>query len=258
MAKPLALITGTSSGIGAELAREHAAAGGDLIIVARRKDRLEAIADELLTEHGTQSTVIAKDLSICGSAEELYEDITARGLAVDYLINNAGFGGHGFFHERSLADDNEMIHVNIVTLMTLTKLFVPGMIARGSGRILNVGSVAGFVPGPLQAVYYATKAFVNSFTEALANELGGTGVTATALCPGITASGFAERGNLDGAMAFKMPQATSASVAAYGYKAMLDGERIAVHGVMNKMTVAGLRVFPRGLVLSTSRAMMEK
>ena len=259
MAEELALITGASSGIGAELARQHAAAGGNVILVARRKDRLESLAAELADAHGTESTIIAKDLSVCGAAEQLYDEIKAKGLQVDYLINNAGFGGHGFFHERSLEDETQMIHLNILALMTLTKLYLPEMLERNSGRILNVGSTAGFMPGPLQAVYYATKAFVNSFTEAVANEISHSKVTATALCPGPTESGFAERGNLDGVAVFKLGTVPSSSVAAYGYKSMLRGDRIAVHGMSNKFLVStGLRMLPRGVTLKISRSMMEK
>ena len=259
MPKELALITGASSGIGADLAREHAAAGGDLILVARRKDRLETLAKELTDAHGTRCTIIIKDLSACDAAEELYAEIKGTGLEIDCLINNAGFGGHGLFQDRSLEQDKEMIHLNIVTLMTLTKKFVPDMLVRGSGRILNVGSVAGFMPGPLQAVYYATKAFVNSFTEALANELTGTNVTATVLCPGLTASEFVERGNLEGTAAFRFfPAASSSSVAKYGYKAMMDGRRVAIHGASNKALVAaGTRMMPRGLMLKVSRMTMD-
>ncbi|MFT4571123.1 MAG: short-subunit dehydrogenase [Hyphomicrobiaceae bacterium] len=259
MSKKLALITGASSGIGAELAREHAAAGGDLILVARSREPMEKLAEELSQEHGTASTIIVKDLACCGAGEELYADVKSKGFEIDYLINNAGFGGHGFFKDRTLEEDSGMIHLNIVTLMELTKMFLPDMLARDSGRILNVGSVAGFMPGPLQAVYYATKAFVNSFTEALANELEGTNVTATVLCPGLTDSGFMARGGLEGVAALKMPLATSEDVAKYGYKALVDGDRVAVHGMSNKVLVNfGLPLFPRNLVLKISRAMMEK
>lgn len=259
MTNALALITGASSGIGAELAREHAAAGGDLILVARSKEPMEKLAEELRQTHATTSTIIVKDLAQCGAGEELYAEVKSLGFQIDYLINNAGFGGHGRFADRTLEEDSGMIHLNIVTLMVLTKLFLPDMLARNSGRILNVGSVAGFMPGPLQAVYYATKAFVNSFTEALSNELTGSNVTATVLCPGLTESGFMARGGLEGVNALKMPLATSEDVAKYGYRAMVKGEPVAVHGMSNKLLInLGLPLIPRSLVLKVSRAMMEK
>lgn len=257
--RPLALITGASSGIGAELAREHAAAGGDLILVARSREPMEKLADELLAECGATSTIFVKDLARCGAGEELYAEVKALGLTVDYLVNNAGFGGHGHFKDRTLEEDSDMVHLNIVTLMVLTKKFLPEMLARNSGRILNVGSVAGFVPGPLQAVYYATKAFVNNFTEALANELQGTKVTATVLCPGLTDSGFFARGGLEGVNAARMPFATSRDVARFGYQALLAGEPVAVHGLSNKLLVnVGIPLLPRSLVMKASRAMMER
>lgn len=258
MAGPIALITGASSGIGAELAREHAAAGGDLVLVARSKEPMELLADELTEKHGTTTIIISKDLAQVGAGEALYAEVKAKGIEIDYLVNNAGFGGHGFFKDRTLEEDSEMIQLNIMTLMVLTKKFLPEMLARNSGKILNVGSVAGFVPGPLQAVYYATKAFVNSFTEALANELAGTGVTATVLCPGLTDSGFMTRGNLTGVAALKLPLASSADVAKYGYKAMVGGRHVAIHGASNKVLVAATPLAPRSLVMKLSRAMMEK
>ncbi|MFT4769639.1 MAG: short-subunit dehydrogenase, partial [Glaciecola sp.] len=199
-----ALITGASAGIGEELARVHAEKGGHLILVARRKDRLESIATQLRAEHGVQVQVIAADLAKPGAAKKLMADVDALGTQVDVLINNAGFGGHGKFHESGLERDQRMMQLNMVALTELAYYFAQGMVERGAGKILNVGSTAGFLPGPLQAVYYASKAYVNSFSQAIANELEGTGVTVTVLCPGPVATEFQEAGDLAGVKGFDL------------------------------------------------------
>ena len=257
---PTAMVTGASSGIGEELARIHAERGGDLILVARRTDRLESLKEELEPAFGIKAEVITQDLAIKGAASELVSEVGARGLTVDYLINNAGFGAHGLFHEREWQVHEDMIQVNIMALSELTRLVLPGMISRKQGRILNIASHAGFLPGPLQAVYYASKAYVISFSEAIANELIGTGVTVTALCPGGTETEFALRGDLEGTRFFKMGNfSTAREVAGYGYEAMMNGQALAVHGMTGKMLVHGvLKVFPRQLVTRMSRTMMEK
>lgn len=255
----LALITGASSGIGLELARVHAQSGGDVILVARSEDKLQALKGELEAAHGIKAHVYACDLSAPGAAEKLYNDIKTDGHIIDYLINNAGFGGHGKFHERPWAQDDAMIALNIRALTALTRKFLDDMVARGSGRILNVASMAGFLPGPLQAVYYATKAYVLSFSEAISNELSGTGVSVTVLCPGATDTPFLEAANLDDIKSFKMMMMPVRPVAEYGYKAMLRGKRVAVPGWMNKFTVSILiPLLPRSWVLRISRQSMEK
>jgi short-subunit dehydrogenase len=254
-----ALITGASSGIGLELARIHASRGGNLVIVARRRERLDELAGELEKQFGIRSTVLAKDLSLPSAPEEIQREVETRNLEIDFLINNAGFGGHGLFHQRAWEKDRDMIQVNVLALTALTRLLLPGMIERGRGRIMNVASTAAFLPGPLQAVYYATKAYVVSFSEALANELRGTGVTVTALCPGATETEFAAEANLADTPAFKIGVVSAESVAKYGYEAMLKGKRLAVHGVANKLLVHGiLRTLPRGLTARVSRFAMEK
>lgn len=257
--RPLALITGASSGIGLELARLHAARGGDLVVVARRRERLEALAAELASAHGVQVHAVPLDLSKPESAAQVSAEVDARRLEVDYLINNAGFGGHGYFHERDWSSDRAMITVNVLTLTELTRWLLPGMLRRGSGRILNVASVAGFVPGPFQAVYYATKAYVISLTQALASELAGTGVTATVLCPGVTDTEFARVADVEEVRAFTGPVADPVSVASYGYEAMLAGKVIAVPGLGNKVAAHIVpRILPRRMVTRLSRARMEK
>lgn len=253
-----ALITGASAGIGEELARVHAEKGGDLILVARRKDRLESIAADLRTEHGVQVHAIAADLVKPNAAKKLMADVDALGMQVDVLINNAGFGGHGKFHESGLERDQRMMQLNMVALTELAYYFSQGMVERGAGKILNVGSTAGFLPGPLQAVYYASKAYVNSFSQAIANELQDTGVTVTVLCPGPVATEFQEAGDLDGVKGFDLA-ADARSVALCGYRAMERGELLAVNDRKIRVLLEGVLPFlPRKSILWMSRKTMEK
>lgn len=251
----MALVTGASSGIGAELARIHAAAGGDLVLVARRQDRLDALEAEIKnrTVH-----VVVKDLSDPNAPQQIYDELNARNIPIDYLINDAGFGYRGLFHQQDWTRNAAMIQVNVVALAALTRLFVPDMVARGSGRILNVASLAGFVAGPLHAVYFATKAFVLSFSESIANELQGTGVTVTALCPGPTRTEFVGYADMEGVPGFAHA-ASARRVAQIGYDAMLKGKTLVVPGLLNKLTAhLALRLAPRKLATRASRATMEK
>jgi short-subunit dehydrogenase len=253
-----ALITGASSGIGSELARIHAARGGDLVVLARRVDRLESLKAELQAAHKVNVQTLVEDLSKPDAPQRVYDEIRSRRIRIDYLINNAGFGYRGLFHEQDWDRNQAMIQVNIVALAALTRLFVPDMVARRSGRILNVASMAGFVAGPLQSVYYASKAFVVSFSEALASELAGTGVTVTALCPGPVETEFVDRADLKEARGFAKG-ASARSVAECGYDAMLQGRTLIVPGLLHKLTIhALLRVTPRKLATQVSRRMMEK
>jgi short chain dehydrogenase len=171
-----ALITGASGGIGLELAKIHAQQGDNVVLVARSQDKLDKIAEELTAQFAIKAHVIAVDLAEPNAAERIFEQTQALGIQVDYLINNAGLGGHGKFAERDLADEMHMVQVNIIALMALTRLYLPSMLARQSGRILNVSSTASFMPGPNQAVYYATKSFVTSFSQAVAQEVSGSAV----------------------------------------------------------------------------------
>ena len=253
-----ALITGASGGIGAEFARIHAAAGGDLVLVARNREKLEEIKADLESSHGISVLTIAMDLSHADAADRVFAQTEAAGIKVSLLINNAGVGGHGKFYERKLRNDQAMMQLNMGALVSLTHLYLQAMIQRGSGRVLNVASTAAFIPGPLQAVYYATKAFVLSFSEALAEELSGTGVTVTALCPGPVMTGFAEAGDLEGVRVFQFG-ASAESVAICGYNAMQKGKRVVVNSkvlgfVLNWVTP----LIPRWILLKFSRLSLEK
>ena len=254
-----ALITGASSGIGAEFARLHARKGGDLVLVARREEALNALKQELEKAHAISATVIVADLAEAGAAKKVFAETEKAGLQIDILINNAGFGGHGKFHERDLASDQDMMQVNMGALVDLTHLYMQGMVSRHSGKILQIASSAGMMPGPLQAVYYATKAFVISFSQAVAEELSDTGVTSTALCPGPVDTGFVAAGDLEGASAFQKPGATPASVAQCGYEAMLAGDLVAINErPMSFLLNWVVPLLPRKVVLKMSRSTMEK
>jgi len=243
----LALITGASGGIGEQLARIHAGKGGDMVLVARSEDRLAELAAELIDAHEVNVRVVARDLAVPGAAEGLADELQAEGLVPDLLINNAGFGGQGRFHERDWARDRDMINLNVTALAALTHGFLPAMVERGSGRILNVGSVAGFLPGPNFATYFATKAFVLSFSEAIAAELTGTGVTVTVLCPGPVATGFVDAAGMTNRQMFDAVASSAEEVARYGYRAMLRGDVVAVPGVATQISLFQLRFLPRGL-----------
>ena len=253
-----ALITGASGGIGAELARYHAAKGGDLVLVARSGDALEQLKQELASAHNVKVVVIVADLSQSESAQAIYQQTEESGIQIDILINNAGFGGHGKFHQRELAKDQAMMQVNMASLVNLTHLYLQGMVARNSGKILHVASSAAFMPGPLQAVYYATKSFVVSFSQAIAQELADTKVTSTALCPGAVATGFVKAGDLEGVSAWDKA-ATPESVAKYGYEAMQRGDLIAINEKALSFMINWVIPFlPRKTVLKISQKFMEK
>jgi short-subunit dehydrogenase len=258
--RKVALVTGASSGIGKELARLHAKRGGDLVLVARSEGKLSELSAELTREHGCRVTVIAEDLSQPSAPKEVYDAVKAAGIGVDYLINNAGFGGRGAFHERRWEDDLSMIHLNVIALTALTRLFLPDLVARKSGRILNVSSTAGLMPGPLQAVYYATKAYVTSFSNAIAVELEGTGVTVTALLPGATETEFARVADLDKTPLFANNRnASPADVAKVGYEGMLRGEMDVLAGLTfgQKMMLAAVPFAPKKMLMRQVRTMQQ-
>jgi short-subunit dehydrogenase len=248
MAKQTALITGASAGLGREYARLFAKDGHDLVLVARRRDRLDELAGALTAEHKTTCMVISADLTAAGACQQIADQVQAAGLTIDFLINNAGFGRRGAFAQSDRQRQLEMIDVNVRALVELTHLFLPGMLERKQGRILNIASIAGFVPGPFMATYYASKAFVVSFTEALASELAGTGVTATASCPGPTATEFGDVAGSTGSNLFRRHVADAVSVARHGYRAMLAGTVVAIPGLQNKLSLQSLRVAPRAAV----------
>lgn len=248
--KGTALVTGASAGLGHDFAHLFAADGHDVVLVARRRDRLVALADELHGRHGIAATVVDADLAAPGAARRIADAARDGGRAIDFLVNNAGFGATGAFAETEPERALGMVQVNVTALVELTRLLLPDMLARRRGRILNVGSTAGFQPGPFMATYYASKAFVNSFTEALAYELAGTGVSATLSCPGATATEFAGHAGNDTSLLFKLGAADAKTVAREAYGAMMAGRRLVVHGVTNKIGVQALRVGPRAVVLA--------
>ena len=253
------LVTGASDGIGLELARIAAAHREDVVLVARRESTLRDLAKELEQQHGVRAHVVPADLGQPGAATEVAARVAALGVDVDHLVNNAGFGIYGRFVETALDIELQILQVNIVALTELTKRLVPGMVARGRGRILNIASTAAFLPGPLMAVYYASKAYVLSFSEAVANELAGTGVTVTALCPGPTASGFQKAAHLEGSkLVAGMRLATSRDVAQVGFDAMVAGTRIVVPGVRNKLVSQMPRLLPRRMVARLVRRAQER
>lgn len=253
--KGTALVTGASAGLGRDYARLFAIDGHDVVIVARRRDRLEELARELQGSSGVQAHVVALDLGEPDAARRLVDELQTRAIAVDYLVNNAGIGTNGPFAEADPAKQMQMIQVNVSVLVELTRLLLPDMLARGHGRILNVGSLAGFQAGPFMATYYATKAFVNSFSEALAYELSGTGVTATVSCPGATDTEFAGHAGNDTSLLFKLGATDSMTVAREGYAAMMSGQAMVVHGFTNKVMWQALRVSPRAAVVALAARM---
>jgi uncharacterized protein len=257
-ARGTALVTGASSGIGLELATLLARDRHDLVLVARSRDRLAAIARGLAEEFGVSVTVLARDLSDPESPAAIARDLAERGAAVEVLVNNAGFGVFGPFAETPIEKELEMIRVNVVAPTHLTKLLLPSMRARRRGRILNVASTAAFQPGPLMAVYYATKAYVLSFTEALANELAGSGITVTALCPGPTITEFQKNAGVAQTRLFRSMLVMNApEVARAGYEGMLRGKPIVIPGLGNRMLVQALRVSPRRVVTAAARRVQE-
>ena len=253
-----ALIAGASSGSGAELARIHAEHGGGLVLVARRKDRLEQLKNELQANHEVPVEIIAEDLNDEGAPQRIFNQLRASGTRIDILINNAGFGGRGRFHERDWADDRSMIQVNIVALSALTRLFLPDMVALKSGKILNVSSTAALMPGPLQAVYYATKAYVTYFSNALAEELRGTGVTVTALMPGATDTGFAATSGMDATSLFDKA-VPPRKVAEAGYAGMLNGTLDVITGLSpgQRFATRIMPFLPKKVLLKQIRQMQE-
>ncbi|WP_105615413.1 SDR family NAD(P)-dependent oxidoreductase [Vallitalea okinawensis] len=258
MRKKTALITGTSSGIGKEFARIHASKGGDLIIVARREDKLKALQSELEKKHHVKVMVIVKDLTLPEAASEIYNEIKASGIKVDYLINNAGFGGRGKFHERDWEKDLAMINLNVVALTTLTRLFLPDFVKRNKGKILNVSSTASLMPGPLQAVYYATKAYVTSFSNAISEELHDTNITVTALLPGATETEFASTSGMDKTSLFENTFSAN-DVARDGYNGMVEGKLNVIAGVSfgQRMIMGMAPVMPKKMMLKQIRQMQE-
>jgi short-subunit dehydrogenase len=253
-----ALITGASGGIGYELSKLFAADGYGLVLVARSQEKLEQTATELSQGYGVNLMSLAMDLSDPAAPPEIYAALQAQSIRIDVLVNNAGFGVHGPFSQTDWAEELAMLHVNVVALTRLTKLLLPGMLERGWGRILNVGSTGSFAPAPLMAVYGASKAYVLSFSEALGEELRGTGVSVTALCPGVTRTGFQARAGVGGTRYVQSGAMSARQVAQIGYGALMRGRPVVVPGVSNSALIFLARFMPRGLATRIAYCMMER
>lgn len=254
-----ALITGASAGIGRELAELFARDHYQLVLVARDEERLLALAHELLNRYQTKCIILKADLSQPGAPSRIREALTSQNVRVDVLVNNAGMGTFGLFVETDPSPQIAAIDINIRALTELTRIFLPDMIQKGSGRILNVASTAAFQPGPLMAVYYATKAYVLSFSEALYNELEGSGVTVTALCPGPTATEFQQRANINISKLKKSGWLMGARpVAEAGYRGMHRGKRLVIPGFINLLIAESVRFTPRFLVLKIARMIQNQ
>jgi short-subunit dehydrogenase len=258
MAQNFALITGASGGIGYELAKLFAQDHHNLVLVARSGDKLAQFADELKTAHGIEVVIMPVDLTLPNAPQAVFEDCQRAGLAIDVLVNNAAYGIRGDFAKLPLLEAVGMVQLNIMALTVLSKLFLDPMLARGAGRILNVSSTAGFQPGPMMAVYYASKAYVTSLSEAMANELKGTGVTVTCLCPGPTLTGFQDRaGTSDSILLKARKPMDAATVARDGYRAMMAGKSLVISGAHNWLLAESVRFAPRKLVTAVSRKVLE-
>jgi uncharacterized protein len=256
---PAALITGASGGIGYELAKLFAKDHHNLVLVARNGPRLAQVADELQRQFGISIKTVALDLAEPNAPQSLFSQLQSESIAVDILINNAGYGQFGEFSDVPLEESLGQIQLNIAALTNLTKLFLGPMLERRAGRIMNVASTAGFQPGPLMAVYYATKAYVISFSEAVANELANKGVTVTCLCPGATETGFAGRAGNDKTRLFKSLRPMDAkTVARAGYRGLLKGKTLVIPGVRNWVVAESVRFSPRKMVTAVSRWVSER
>ncbi|MDX2302993.1 MAG: SDR family oxidoreductase [Microscillaceae bacterium] len=254
-----ALITGASNGIGLELAKVHASKGDHLVLVARNRAKLDELKSELERQYKVQVYVIAKDLSNNNAAQEVYDETQKQNIRVDYLINNAGFGDFGMFVETNWQKELQMISLNITTLTQFTKLYLQDMVKRKKGKIMNVASTAAFQSGPTMAVYYATKAYVLSFSEAVDNEVRKHGITITTLCPGATESGFQAAAAMEESALVKGKKLpTAKQVAEYGYKTMMKGKTVAIHGFMNYIMANAVRFLPRNIVVKITRKIQDK
>lgn len=251
---PVALVTGASAGLGEQFAHLFARDGHDVVLVARNQARLDALAERLRV-HNVKAHVLAEDLGVPGGAQRVFERVQALGLEVGFLVNNAGFGSNGPFLDLPLEKEVEMVQLNCTALLELCHRFGQQMRARKGGRILNIASTAGFLPGPFMATYFATKAFVVSFSEALSHELEGSGVTVTCHCPGATYTEFAKRSGNERSRLFQRPGVAKAEdVAAHAYEAMMQGEVLSVHGLLNWLGVQSGRFSPRGVLRSIAAA----
>ena len=256
--KNTALITGASGGLGLEFAKIHASKGGDLVLIARSGDKLNQLKTELESQFSVDVHVIAMDLSKPNAALEVYTETQNNGIKIDCLINNAGVGTFGFFNDLDWEKEEQMLNLNMITLTHLVKLYLPKMVVHKKGYILNVASTAAFQPGPLMSTYFASKAYVLHFTEALHNEVKSSGIKVSTLCPPATATSFfinAEMGDSTLAKTKKMPSAKD--VAEYGYKSMLKGKPVAIYGFINKIMAGSIGLIPRSLAVKIARKLVE-
>jgi uncharacterized protein len=252
-----AIVTGASEGIGQELSRIFAREGYDLVLVARNEAKLAALADELSCRHGIKARVIPKDLSSRTAPREIFDELEEDGVVIDTLVNNAGYTVYGTFAAADLAAQQKMIDVLIHAPVELAGLFLPGMVARGGGEVLNLASTGSFIPCPYEAAYSASKAFILSWSEAIAEELAGSNVTVTALCPGATRTRFFERSSTDNVKVFEIGMMTPEQVAEIGYAAMKAGKRYVTAGLMNKLLVFSTRLMPRALLCKVVKFVMQ-
>jgi len=252
-----ALITGASSGIGYELAKLFAKDKHNVILIARREERLKKLSRDLENDYKIKTLVIAKDLRQPQAAQEVYDLVKQNRITIDYLINNAGFIVYGSFSVTNWPEEHKMIQLHIVTLTNLIKLFLPDMLKRKNGKILNLGSTGSFVPGPFNAVYCATKNYILSLSEAIAEELYGTGVTVTALCPGGTKTEFAGKATSNNKSVYFFKSMEPNKVAQIGYKALMKGRRLVIPGMLYKIHIFSIRFTPRIIVSKLVRLMMK-
>ena len=253
------LITGASSGIGLNFSQKFAGSGHDVILVARSEGKLQTLSNEIENKYGVKTYVFTSDLSKPDASKKLYEEIKTQGIQVDIMINNAGFGLFGEFEQTELSKELDMIQVNITALTELSKYFGKEMVKRKKGQILNVASTAAFQPGPLMAVYYATKAYVLSFSEALANEWAPHGVKVTALCPGATKTGFSDAAELQSSKLFQSGVMSVEDVVEEGYKQMMTSTKtVIVPGMKNRILTQSIRFMPRKMVTSIVRKVQER
>ena len=256
---PTALITGASTGIGYELAKLFAQDHHNVVLVARSASKLTQVADELQGQFGIAARTVPLDLADPQAPQVLFDQLRGNQIQIDFLVNNAGYGIRGNFVSIPLEESLGQIQLNITALTALTRLILPSMVERRSGKVLNVASTAGFQPGPLMAVYYATKAYVISFSEATANELKDTGVTVTCLCPGATDTEFQKRAGTENSVLFrKIPPMDAKTVAEDGYRGMMAGKSLVISGLRNRLLAESVRFGPRKLVTAISRKVLEQ
>jgi uncharacterized protein len=253
------LITGASGGIGRELAEIFAQRGHNLVLVARSEEKLDSMAVQFAVKYNIETKVIAQDLIKPEAPDRLFEQLKSEGIQVDALVNNAGFGHFGLFKETALQRELDMIQLNITALTYICKLFLQQLTPGRPAKIMNVSSIAAFPPGPLMAVYYASKAYVQSFTEALAVELKPDNVTVTALCPGPTETDFQAQANLHDSNLFKVQMVADAkSVAIAGYEGMMNGEVVVIPGIQNKISALSMKLLPRSIVRNLVKKIQQK